>query len=105
MRPLWRYVNKIINSNGKKEQISLNETSVIFGISEGTNAENCIILLAKQFIVTCKLGVTCVSPYVEKFKVHLKGYIEMEKLSAQHKNKIDVFQEKWGFLIETEQFS
>ena len=69
---LWRYVKKILNNSGGKEQISLNTTSVIFGISEGTTAQNCIILLAKQFIVTCKLGRKYVSPSAEKFKLHLK---------------------------------
>ena len=63
---IWKYVNDIVNKKKQgKKQMLLNIKGVIFGDAEGTTAQNCIILLAKQFIVMCKLGTNFTTPCVQ----------------------------------------
>ena len=63
---------------------------------------NLILLLTKQYIVTCKLGnddrlrtpkIACVTEIINR-------EAQVEKIVAKKKNKIAEYCEKWGLILD-----
>ena len=96
---IWEHVKIKLSTSNNDLPIPLYANNIIFGLVSGRKAHNLIILLAKQYIVNCKLGSTYSAPNVEAFKKVVDQHILTEKTTAIRSNKLENFLEKWrGFV-------
>lgn len=73
----------------------------VFGIIDGRHAHNLIIILIKQYIVSCKLSTPVVEPSFFGVKGAIKHCIETERIIARKNEKLEKFRIKWnGFIDE-----
>ena len=93
---------KIFSSLGISTQNGLNQ--VIFGILDERSSINLVILLVKQYIVSCKLSYDQIEPKFEGAKATLNHHAQLEKHNAIVNNAVESFTDKWrGLLDENDQ--
>ena len=73
--------------------------NVLFGMVDGKQAINLIILLVKQYIVRCKLSYEQIEPCYEGARASINNYILMEKYAATDNNAIPSFDKKWQGML------
>ena len=96
VQPIWEFVKRKLDQANHNIPVSLNVSDVIFGLTKGKQAQNVIILLAKQYIINCKLGTEYLRPNINTLNQRLKENIEIERKVALNNNKLEKFQEKWN---------
>ena len=72
----------------------------LFGILHGRIVRNLIILIVKQYSITCKLSGQNRRITYECLKATVNHYLEGERLIAYKDNKIDSFNDKWQHVID-----
>ena len=101
VRGIWDNVlSRIMNAfHLPNSFVSVN--TVIFGSSSSPAIVNLIILLCKQYVISCKLNEECTN------RPNIKGAIKMivnehfaEKINAKSKNTLDQFWKKWQTVID-----
>lgn len=95
VKPLWDTVLrelKVVTDDARKD--------AIFGIVDARHAINVIIILTKQYIVSCKLATQAVEPSYFGLKGAIKQYIDSEKTIARNNDKLEEFKVKWRDLLD-----
>ena len=94
VRDIWSSMFSLIHTTSQ-EPVEL----VLFGIEDGRQAANVILLLVKQYIVGCKLSRSASRPSMGAVKGYLNNYIMMEKRNAVINLRESKFNDKWqGFI-------
>ena len=98
VQPIWEHVKIKLTTTNNNLPMQFNVNNAIFGLISGKKAHNVIILLAKQYITSCKLRETYSVPNVETFKSIISEYIITERSAALKNDKLATFLKKWeGF--------
>ena len=92
---IWERVFQSLNIRSENHM-----KDALFGILHGRIAHNLIILIVKQYIVTCKLSGQNRRITYEGLKATVNHYLEGERLIAYKDNKIDSFNDKWQHVID-----
>ena len=93
---------KIFSGLGIATQNGLSH--VIFGILDERSSINLVILLVKQYIVSCKLSHDQIEPKFEGARATLNHHVQLEKHNAIVNNAVKAFTDKWrGLLDENDQ--
>ena len=70
--------------------------TVFFGCQEAPEVVNLIILLYKQYIVTCKIGENSAEPRMEALISTIRSFFDSEKVSFTRNQDLGRFWSKWG---------
>ena len=74
--------------------------NVLFGMINERNAINLVILIVKQYIVSCKLSYNQIKPNFEGARAIIKYHVQGEKHTATVNNAHESFVTKWHDLLD-----
>ena len=92
---IWNKIFRDLNVSSQN-----NVKNVIFGIEEGRNAINLIILLVKQYIVQNKQLEDQVKPSYEGVRAMVEHHVRVEKHIALANGTLQAFTDKWEGIIQ-----
>ena len=95
VKPIWNFVFNKLN----RADINSVET-VIFGTTCNKPAINLLILLAKQYIVHCKLAKNILTPAVQGLTHFIIYNVDIERQNAIANNKLLSFSSKWYSMVD-----
>ena len=93
----WKQLQELLNENGSVQNIILNESIILFGITPKLKSDamlHFIILLAKYFIYNCKFNNS--HPTCNKFQIYLNTRYHIEKYIAYINVKTEYFDTVWA---------
>ena len=73
---------------------------ILFGMPHKNNAVNLIILIVKQYLVSCKLSQEDRKPSYEGVRALISYHVSVEKYTAVVHNAVDVFFSKWQGVLD-----
>ncbi|XP_043218190.1 uncharacterized protein LOC122379777 [Amphibalanus amphitrite] len=98
VRKFWRGLSSMLNERTDAAgTIEITCYNALFGGRQYANIVNCMILLAKQFIVTQHSHDT--APNMQAFRPVLSRMFDMEKTIAVKGSKVDEFRDRWKLFI------
>ena len=74
--------------------------TVLFGYLNAPTIVNLIILLCKQYIVTCKLRDDATEPIAIGLKNAIQNHCDAEKIIAIKQNRSEKCRQKWERVID-----
>ena len=75
-------------------------TNVLFGMANESNAVNLIILIVKQYLVSCKLSQEPIKPSFNGAKILIRYYVSIEKHIATVNSTYKSFVCKWHTVLD-----
>lgn len=76
--------------------------TVLFGYHDAPKVVNLVLLLYKQYIVTCKTAENMSEPCIDVLLTSIKNFHDTEKLTAARTKTLESFRSKWEEIIDEE---
>ena len=93
------FIKEILSHLKEKYNTTINVNSVNwFLLTDLTNTEALLVVLARTYIHKARLKATCLS--VEAMMQIIKFEMKKEYIIAKRKNRIEIFEQRWGELQE-----
>jgi hypothetical protein len=99
-KQFWKAMLSWYNGQTQENIEQLTERDITLGyIKEPNQTLNCCILLGKSMIYDKKNHN--IQPDIYLFHCEFKEYMEIEKKISKSTNSLDLFNDKWGLLVDT----
>ena len=74
--------------------------AVIFGAVDKSSAINLLIILAKEYIVKCKLAPESITPTEQGLVASINHYVDIERQIAKANDTMQSYSEKWSNMLD-----
>ena len=97
---IWPSILTVVKEKYQLSDLISEYQSIILGCESVPPIVNLILLLTKQYIVSCKLAVVYSQPRLENLWKYIKNFALAESITAKRLNRVDQYNEKWGKIVD-----
>ena len=74
--------------------------TVLFGYYDAPKVVNLILLIYKQYIITCKIAENMSRPCMEALLTIIKNFHDTERIAAVQTKTLEKFRNKWEEIVD-----